>query len=73
MITNLLSDHATEILWFTITGDDYGTGITFEGDQFGLTHDDRVLDSDGAPLTEGDHLEIAVRNIIRKYPATFNV
>lgn len=48
--------------WVQLTGTDYGTGYEFEGDEFGITPDERILDCDGAPLTESDHVTIAIRN-----------
>jgi len=50
--------------WYELHGTDIGTGIEFDGDVYGSTDDDRVLDEDGAPLTEGDRQTIAVRNTI---------
>ena len=52
------------VKWIELTGKDYGTGIEFEKDVFGITTDDRILDCDGIPCTEGDNITIAVRNSI---------
>lgn len=55
----------TTIYWFRLDGTDYGTKIEFDGETFGIAEsggDDRILDEDGSPLTEGDHQTIAVRN-----------
>ena len=51
------------VKWVSIDGFDQGTGRVFNCDEFGLTADDRVLDCDGCPLTRGDSLDIAVRNL----------
>ncbi len=54
-----------EVLWVEITGVDFGTGIDFEcSEVYGVTDDSRILDCDGIPLTEGDLLEIAVKNTL---------
>ncbi len=50
--------------WYQIEGTDYGTGVCFETEVFGVTNEGRILDCDGAPLTEGDTIEIAVRNAL---------
>lgn len=51
--------------WYEISGTDYGTSWEFDGTEtFALTSTDRVLDSEGYPLTEGDNKTIAVRNAI---------
>lgn len=53
----------TAIYWFELIGEDYGTGIEFEGETFGIAESggaSRVLDCDGCPLTNG-HEELAVR------------
>lgn len=55
------------VYWFTLTGTEYGTGWEFENDQFGVVEsgdDTTIVDCDGAPLTEGDHQAIAVRNSV---------
>lgn len=55
----------TTIYWFELSGEDRGTGIEFDGETFGIAEsgpDSRVVDSEGAPLAEGDHQAIAVRN-----------
>jgi len=48
--------------WVQLSGIDYGTKCEFENDIFGITPDNVILDCDGLPLTEGDHITIAVRN-----------
>lgn len=53
------------VTWFDIKGTDCGTGWSFDGvESFGITEDNRVLDCDGCPLTEGDLQEIAVKNAL---------
>lgn len=47
-----------------LTGTDYGTGIEFNKDVFGITTDDQIIDCDGISCTEGDNVTIAVRNSI---------
>jgi hypothetical protein len=49
--------------WFELNGTDYGTGIEFDHDVYGL-NGDTILNADGYPLTEGDWRTIAVRNTI---------
>lgn len=53
--------------WYRINGICPRTGWKFDNDQFALTDDDRYLDADGCPLTQGDYQEIAVRNAIFDY------
>jgi len=51
--------------WVSISGWDAPTDYRFQGEEvFGITEDDRILDCDGCPLTEGDYLETAVRNAL---------
>ena len=47
-----------------MNGHDFGTDTEIDNEVFGITEDDRVLDCDGAPMTEGDYLTIAVRNTL---------
>jgi len=57
----------TTIYWFELSGEDQGTEIEFDGETFGIAEsgpDSCVVDSEGFPLTEGDHQTIAVRNTI---------
>ena len=62
--------------WFTLNGEAYGTR-EFESEEYGISEqwaDDEdvdeddlencIVDCDGAPLTEGDFLTIAIRNTI---------
>jgi len=54
----------TTIYWFELTGTDYGTGVEFDGQTFGVAEsgpDSMIVNADGAPLVDGDHEEIAVR------------
>ena len=56
----------TTIYWFEISGDDTGTGASFDAQVFGIAEsggDDTVVDCDGSPCTEGDAVTIAVRNV----------
>lgn len=58
----------TTIYWFELYGEEYGTGIEFDGETFGIAESDepsKVLDSDGVPLPECEHTTIAVRNTIK--------
>ncbi|MDT8364834.1 MAG: hypothetical protein RQ714_09415 [Nitrosomonas sp.] len=48
--------------WVELSGTDYGTNREFDADVYGVTTDDKILDCDGYPLTEGDRTTIAVRN-----------
>ena len=54
------------IYWFEISGDDSGTGGSFEDQVFGIAEsggDDAVVDCDGCLCTEGDAVTIAVRRV----------
>ena len=55
-----------KITWVTINGLDFGTQHEFGNDSFGILENGELLDDDGAPLTIGDYLEIAVNNVLRK-------
>jgi len=50
--------------WVELNGVDYGTDFEFDGDVYGITDDNRILDADGCPLTEGDLQTVAVRNAL---------
>lgn len=50
--------------WYEITGTDVGTNCEFNHQQFALTADGTILDSNGCPMTESDHETIAVRRAI---------
>ena len=50
--------------WYKLTGFDQGTGIEFNGEEYGITEDGKILDSEGYPLTPGDWITIAVENTI---------
>jgi hypothetical protein len=53
------------IYWFTVNGNDYKSGIDFDGDVFGVREsgpDSSVVDCDGAPL---DYNENTLRAIER--------
>jgi hypothetical protein len=52
------------VRWIEVSGFDYGTGLRFHSDTFGITLEGKILDCDGCPLTEGDTLTVAVRNVI---------
>jgi len=64
--TKMAYDEYTQITWYNISGIDYGTTYNFglDGECFAITKDNRILDIDGAPMTEGDFLTIAVRNAL---------
>lgn len=51
--------------WFSLTGEDYGTNKTFDGEVFGVvecgTEEPAFVDYDGMPMTPGDAITIAVR------------
>lgn len=51
--------------WFELTGTESGTGYEFSGEIYAITSDDRILNEDGCPLTEGDNQTIAVRNVLK--------
>lgn len=51
------------VKWFSLEGHDYGTDVVLD-DTYGLTQDNKILDCDGCPMTEGDRETIAVRNSI---------
>jgi len=52
------------VKWIELTGTDNGTDVEFEKEVFGITTDNRIIDCDGIPCTEGDNVTIAVRNSI---------
>jgi len=53
--------------WYSITGIEPGTGYEFDGtEDYWITDDDQVLNSDGWPMTEGDNQTVAVRNAVEK-------
>jgi hypothetical protein len=52
------------VTWYEISGTDYGTNYTFENETVGVTYDNRILDCDGLPSTEGDGFTVAVRNVL---------
>lgn len=52
------------INWYELNGVDYGTNVEFESEVIGVTEDNKILDCDGIPCTEGDHYTIAVRNTL---------
>jgi len=64
-VTNIDSDTVDGITrqWYEIKGTVYGTGLSLDG-IYGVTSDDRILDVDGCPITEGDAEYVAVRNAI---------
>lgn len=51
--------------WCEIYGADEGTGYEFDREFFSLTSDNKILNCDGYPMTEGDRQTIAVRRAIR--------
>ena len=56
----------TTTYWFEISGEDTGTGTSFDAEVFGIAesgNDDTVVDCDGCPCTEGDASTIAVRKV----------
>jgi len=60
--TKIGYDEHTQVDWFNILGIDYDFGL--DGECFAITKDDRILDIDGATMTEGDFLTIAARNAL---------
>lgn len=53
------------VRWFELTGEDYGTGVVFEKNVYGLTDDNTIVDSENCPIEcESDYEAIAVRNNI---------
>jgi len=58
----------TTIQWYEVNGEDYGTGIEFEDDVYGVSDcngETEILDCYGCPLTESDYETIAVRNALK--------
>jgi hypothetical protein len=56
---------SNENKWFEISGMDYGTGIDFgDSEVFGVTCDGVIMDCDGFPITNGDYLDVAVKNAL---------
>lgn len=54
------------VYWFQIEGEDYGTGVSFDGETFGVVESagtTTIVDGEGTPL-EGDYREIAVRKAL---------
>ena len=51
------------VKWFDLEGHEYSTDIVLDSN-YGLTLDNKILNCDGCPLTEGDRETIAVRNSI---------
>ena len=66
-VIKLTTDSAEGIIrkWYEISGECPHTGCTFKNEVFALTADDRVLDSDGCPMEEGDRQALALRRSIR--------
>lgn len=57
-------EEESTIYWFTLSGADHGTDVEFDDETFGIEEsgdETRVLDADGAPLTDSDYTTIAVR------------
>lgn len=54
--------------WFRVDGYDDGTGQDFDGQEFAITSDNVILDSNGCPLTEDDYETIAVRSVAGGIP-----
>lgn len=52
------------VTWYEINGVDFGTGFEFENETVGVTDCGRILDCDGCPVTAGDGLEVAIRNML---------
>ncbi len=52
------------VKWYELDGADYGTSVEFNSEIVGVTEDDRILDCDGIPYTEGDYQTIAIRNAL---------
>ena len=60
-----LETNENGVKWIELTGTDYGTGIEFNKEVFGITADDRIIDCDGIPCTECDNTTQSVRNSIQ--------
>lgn len=55
------------VYWFELTGEDYGTGLSFDGDVYGLVEGGRgfdIVDCDGYPIEGNGYEEVAVRNAL---------
>ena len=60
------TDSKAKISWYEISGTDFGTG--FELNSFyGITADNKILDENGSPLTDGDTETIAVKKSLGIY------
>ena len=58
----------TTTTWYELDGKDYGTGMEFESDVYGIVDCNgfrNIVDCDGIPLTPGDGLYIAVKNTLK--------
>ena len=64
--TKIGHDEHTQVTWYNISGIDYRTDYNFgqDGECFAVTKDNKILDIDGAPMTEGDFATLAVRNTL---------
>ena len=67
MATATLIEEYDGLSWYIIDGMDLGTGIVFDMEKFAVTNSGYVLDNNGYPLVESDHLCIAVTNTITEW------
>lgn len=63
--TKKIDTNDNGVSWYELNGTDYGTTVEFECETVGVTDDNRILDCDGIPCTEGDRNTIAVRNTLK--------
>lgn len=58
-----LLENENGVQWFSLNGEDFGTGVIFENEVFGVYNDGALVDSENYPLDcESDWKTIAVRN-----------
>ncbi len=59
-----IDNNEKNVRWIELNGTDHGTDYEFDNETYGITEDDRILNCDGCPITEGDYQTIAVRNSV---------
>ena len=66
---SVIETNENGVKWVELNGLDFGTNYQLK-DVYGVTEDDRILDCDGSPLTEGDLQTVAVRNALENAEGT---
>lgn len=62
-------NNSSTVYWFELTGEDYGTGASFDGDVFGVVEDywsssfSAIVDCYGYPI-DGNGNEVAIRRAL---------